>query len=249
MFIRRLKDLCLQARDFIRLSEMQMEAYPIHSKVFPKYKDCYRGKSVVVFGGGPSLDKYKPIDGAIQIGVNGTFLSDRVELDYLFYQDYLSAERQKAMNNYRDGKCKKFYGIHYMDLKAVISIPDAEKAKAERYFFYDLPTQPFPFDFTLDISAKPFITYSSTIFVPLQFALYTHPKKIYIVGCDCSQDGHSSCYNTFALNPALKKFDDMDNIVNGWRKFKAFQEAFYPDIEIISINPVGLKGLFKDVYQ
>ena len=26
------------------------------------------------------------------------------------------------------------------------------------------------------------------------------------------------------------------------------RDSFYPDTEIISINPIGLKGIFKDVY-
>ena len=29
---------------------------------------------------------------------------------------------------------------------------------------------------------------------------------------------------------------------------KEFAETYYPDTEIISINPVGLKGVFKDEF-
>lgn len=29
---------------------------------------------------------------------------------------------------------------------------------------------------------------------------------------------------------------------------KMFASKYYPDIKIYSINPVGLKGLFKDIY-
>lgn len=36
--------------------------------------------------------------------------------------------------------------------------------------------------------------------------------------------------------------------VKDWCSLKKFLEIFYPDIEIISVNPVGLRGLFKDVY-
>ena len=30
---------------------------------------------------------------------------------------------------------------------------------------------------------------------------------------------------------------------------KEFIEKFYPDVEIVSVNPVGLKGWFKDISQ
>ncbi|GHV21941.1 hypothetical protein FACS189494_08050 [Spirochaetia bacterium] len=34
----------------------------------------------------------------------------------------------------------------------------------------------------------------------------------------------------------------------GWEIFRNFIEIFYPDVEIISVNPVGLKGMFDDIY-
>ena len=33
-------------------------------------------------------------------------------------------------------------------------------------------------------------------------------------------------------------------MVKGYEKMKEFIERFYPETEVISINPVGLKGLF-----
>lgn len=37
-------------------------------------------------------------------------------------------------------------------------------------------------------------------------------------------------------------------MTNGYKMFKKFISIHYPSIEIISVNPVGLKGIFKDVY-
>ena len=34
----------------------------------------------------------------------------------------------------------------------------------------------------------------------------------------------------------------------GYARTKMFARQYYPETEIISINPVGLRGLFKDVY-
>lgn len=38
-------------------------------------------------------------------------------------------------------------------------------------------------------------------------------------------------------------------MVNYWKKFKAYVDELYPDVEVISINPVGLKNVFKDRYD
>ena len=37
-------------------------------------------------------------------------------------------------------------------------------------------------------------------------------------------------------------------ILQNWKILKSFADQFYPDVEIISINPIGLRELFKDVY-
>ena len=36
--------------------------------------------------------------------------------------------------------------------------------------------------------------------------------------------------------------------IEGYRNVKKFSALHYPDMEIISVNPVGLKGMFHDVY-
>ena len=79
----------------------------------------------------------------------------------------------------------------------------------------------------------------SVSFPAIQFALYTYPKKIYLIGLDTTQMpnyfGIDNPYNTTQM-------------IKGYKEFQKFAKIHYPDIEIISINPVGLKGIFKDVY-
>ena len=103
----------------------------------------------------------------------------------------------------------------------------------------DIEKQQF-FVFPPDISISPFKSYGTSMFVAFQFALWTHPDKIFLVGCDCSS-GHSaltgSCNN-----------HDFGYLINPWKKAKKFADEYYPDIEITSINPVGLKGIFNDIY-
>ena len=76
----------------------------------------------------------------------------------------------------------------------------------------------------------------------LHFALYTNPKAIYLVGCDCNLTGY---FDGTAQKTAS---NNIDFWMIGYKKMKEFAAHFYPETEIISINPVGLKGLFRDVY-
>lgn len=84
----------------------------------------------------------------------------------------------------------------------------------------------------------------SIIFPALHFALYTRPKRVLLVGCDCSLDGHfdgteNGCASDQTMVPLW---------IGGYRELKGFAAVHYPDTEFISVNPVGLKGLFRDVY-
>lgn len=90
-----------------------------------------------------------------------------------------------------------------------------------------------------DLSREPIGDFSETPFSALQFILYAHPKRLYLVGWDCSS-GYA--YNKpNAINPANYQIDILKN------NFLPFINLNYPDIEIISINPIGLKGVFKDM--
>ena len=60
------------------------------------------------------------------------------------------------------------------------------------------------------------------------------------MGCDANLNGYFGGVNKNKLC--------LDNVIHGWKKFKEFAETWYLETEIISINPVGLRGLFHDVY-
>ena len=68
------------------------------------------------------------------------------------------------------------------------------------------------------------------------------PKRIFIVGCACA--GHNIYRNTPSEGPN----GGYEYIIDSWKMIKEDAEKFYPEIEIVSVNPVGLKGMFKDVY-
>ena len=82
----------------------------------------------------------------------------------------------------------------------------------------------------------------------MQFALWTNPKRIYLVGCDSAGQVNSLNWNHFDDNNKNNhNIVPIEALLEGWKKLAKFAEYMYPDVEIISINPVGLKGLFKDI--
>ena len=78
----------------------------LHQKIFPPFKNIHAGQDVVIVGSGPTLNKYKVIDGAIHIGLNRTFENNSIKFDYIFAQDYPNLIKADAdfyikLQNYR----------------------------------------------------------------------------------------------------------------------------------------------------
>ena len=147
------------------------------------------------------------------------------------------------MNKYTGNKCIKFYGLTTEfdgQYHRVIPENHALSANALRYRTdWEDNTETFQCKFAYDISTQPLGCFGSIVFPALQFALWTNPKRIYIVGCDCSNTGHFD----------KSKSDNLSYLIHPWKIFKEFVQIYYPETEIISVNPVGLRGLFTDIDQ
>lgn len=232
-----------------KLSNMKciIEAQSLHPKTFGKYKNAFAGRDVVLVCTGPTAKNYKPIKDAIHVGVNGAIYLNQVKLDYLFMQDYtIKQKNNSTLNidglNYQGNHCKKFFGIIPDDRLAVVKkdilrIP-LMYSYSEQIFQYIIEDI-FYHNIASDLSREPIGDFAGTPFSALQFILYAHPKRLYLVGWDCNA-GYA--YNKpNAMNPANYQIDILKNT------FLPFINLNYPDIEIISINPVGLKGVFKDM--
>ena len=112
-----------------------------------------------------------------------------------------------------------------------------ESAKAFQYLTMA------PYDFksfnVADLTTSELPDFGSVVFSALAFSLWMRPTRLYLVGCDCS-----SSY--FDDTQAKRSFEFL---IHGWRVMSEYAKVFYPDVEIVSVNPVGLKGLFKDSYE
>lgn len=227
-----------------RQLEDVLSCFSLHQSGFLPFKQKHEGQDVVIFASGPSAAFYKPIKNAVHIGINRSFCTSPCPLDYVFVQDYTGStpEYLAGLSEYEPQKCTKFYGILRANIWAKDwTIPEslALKAKAIRYMTDWAPNNTPRFAY--DLSVQPLGDFGSTVFSALQFALWTHPKRLYLVGCDCTQGGYS--YNTEAHNNLC-----VAKVVDAYKQFKIFAKKHYPDVEIISINPIALKGLFTDEY-
>lgn len=235
--------------DISRVQQFNLSTYAMHQNAFPQFKNKHNGQDVVVVACGPTAKDYQPVKDAIHIGVNRATHLPQVSLDYLFVMDANDKRKTNQMsdyNDYRPDKCIKFYGISgdFIDNKLFVpSESDTIKANAIRFRTDNLIGLRITNNgrFLYDISTQPLTDCGSVVFSALQFALWTNPRRLFLVGCDCTATGHfNSSGDKTGLPPTIR---------NSYSKLKDFAEAYYPNTEIISVNPVGLKGMFKDWYQ
>lgn len=240
-----------------RIVQTNLSTALLHQKVFPQFKGIHANREIAVIATGPSLLNYKPIPGCINIGVNSAFLREGLELDYIFAMDFYSVKDYlPKMNDYRRGKCIKFYGLlnEFLLSETVnYTIPESDAIAAGAFRFRTdfAPASGMRMKFAYDISTFPLGDCYSTVFPALQFALWTNPKTIYIIGCDCADIGH---YDSKEQEKDLAKKrpmvpDSYNKIKQSWLDFKIFAKAYYPNTRIVSVNPVGLKGVFEDIVQ
>lgn len=233
-------------KSLVCLIEEQNEISAVNTKAFAKYQNCYRGRDVVLVATGPTLNNYRPIEGAIHIGVNTVYKKQEIPLDYLFVQDgrpeFIQQGKFEGIENV---KCKIFMGrvsknsyVEHIEFSEEYrlygNVTDYMLAlgNACAGIYRDIRYHPLSGGHTVTLSA-------------FHFALYTYPKRIYLVGCDNAPTGY---YDGTVDEQSLIKEKEAGLLKDDYLAMKQFAQIHYPETEIISINPVGLKGMFKDLY-
>ena len=214
----------------------------LHAMTFPQFKNSNSGNSVAIFGSGPSVEFAPAIEKSKIISCNNAInLFDSRDPDYIFAQDY-SGVRDYA-EQLLNRKSIVFFG--YFQNKSYfqnLSIPENMRLNANVYSYYTAGGTNQT-AIRAEIESFPLADFGSIVHPALHFALFTHPKIIYILGCDITSSGYSSKNLIQITNPhqfARMKF--------GFEKLRDFRDRHYPDTKIISVNPIGLKGIFDDVY-
>lgn len=225
----------------------------LHQNTFGEFKGCNKGRDVVLVAAGPSVNNFKYIENCIYVGLNRACLLSSVKFDYLFSIDKIGIEQYyKEFGEY---DCVKFVGDQ--NLGSEWQIPESEivKMKKVRQYKTDagLYTRSF---FAKDIDKEPLGNFNTVSLQAMQFILFTQPKRVFLVGVDCSTAGHfnNDQSNETTIDKLLvargsDKKRLADDSIRFWIEMKDFAQEYFPDVEIISVNPVGLKGVFTDLYQ
>lgn len=233
---------------------MNIAASMCNHETFASVKACNKGKEVVICGGGPSLNKYRPIEGALHVALNRALLNKNVDYDWFIADDWDGVNFfQKELLDY---KCVKFFG-HQIGGELKRQIPETYRINcgAKRYYTDAyMVLNGYESKFVCDIDRMAIGNMPNIALSAMQIVLFTYPKRIYLVGCDASQGHFVQPESLDASRIAehekdLKMAVSSDRVIQKWFELRSFAEAFYPGIEIVSINPVGLKGIFKDQYQ
>lgn len=239
-----------------------VKAAIVHQKTFTQFKDYCKGKKLVICAAGPSLNKYHPIEDAVHIALNRSILFDKVHFDFLFVQDF--AGIKMITNEILDYKnCIKLFAHpfpenfeHWAQITPPIPESFARECDALRFYlnnhiyggYHNSP-------FIKDIDTEPLAGHGAVGLSVLQFALYMNPTDIYLVGYDVSGSHFTHKNQTEdEIHDDEKKSEDYwknehENQIKKFKEFKEFKDRFYPNIRIHSINPVGLKGIFADIFQ
>ena len=233
-------------RKINRLNQTNLSTFNLHQQTFPRFKDINNGKNVYLIAPGSSAAKFNHVKSKndVYVGVNRSFELPH-EMDFMFIQDYSGKTKEyiDKLDKYRVDECTKFYGLTTeFDYETERTIPE-KYTKMSNVLRYRTDWAPidgyFIPQFAYDITTQPLGCFGSITFPALQFIMYTHPKKVYLVGCDCTTDGYAHDKN-------YKNYLIPEHLIKAYQEFKKFANKYYPDVEIISINPVGLKGIFQD---
>lgn len=223
----------------------------LHQKTFGEFRNKYEGKTVTLIGAGPTVSFFGPIENSVYVGLNRAFLFDKVHFDYLFTIDKWGLDTGTV--NYMDDF------INYDSLKFVgdqngnsnYQIPQSlGNGRSDVRRYKTTSGGYLPNKFALDIDTEALANSVSVALQAMQFILFTNPKRVYIVGIDCTgasnQHFKGSGQDGTTRGQSPQKLDEIHK--KDWHRLKDFVSTYYPETEIISVNPVGLKGLFHDVY-
>jgi hypothetical protein len=225
-----------------------MEYTSKHNQVLSKFQGVHKGKDAIIFATGPSLNKFEwtaQFADCITLGLNAIYQHNHIAqgLDYYMFGSgyHTNASHHNQINQLREENSDAVFLSSTFTAKhgdgRETGLGNITKTAA-----LDLGAIPFEvgypgygpgIEWQQDIANKPF--YGATIAQPAtQFLLYTGVKKIYLVGCDLG--------NSYSDQYAVRVWTD------AWKKLPSFLEKNYPQVQIVSVNPNGLVGVFDDLY-
>ena len=232
-------------------------------------KRLHSNKSALVFGSGPTLLDYKEIDDGsfVRVGCNRQFKRQEILPFHLYFlvdggvggmHSYVD-EWSEYYDNYQP-ILGKFYNIrakhlykNFVRAKTIPFIVNTTEYKTiyyrddsgkDRETFIESLEETAQIEFVKDIS-KGFPMLNSNVAYPImQFLLYMGFEEIYLVGFDASGGGRwnfpNAYWNTSHYAQSIAQWPKR------WYFFRKWQKREYPNVRVINVNPVALKGMMDD---
>jgi glycosyltransferase involved in cell wall biosynthesis len=259
---------------FNAIKKMLKELSAVQNKyIFGEFKNVFVDKTIVLVAGGPTVTDFIPIQNAIYIGVNGVAAGaselenfKHIKFDFMFIHHRSTMIKHKQMCSMLHRKSVVFYanGLYFADTFPAVKLRGFD---TREYFASDLHGKAsvlqnkqkflkeigkFQFDIT---KTAPFVL-NSVVNPAFHFCLFSGAKRIYLVGCDSiikisvsDADHFYHIKKSYIKKQYGSNSSVTTDITLSWKFLKEIAKKNAPDTEIISVNPVGLKGLFhKDIY-
>jgi hypothetical protein len=203
---------------------------------FENFRNKHLGETVFFFGSGPTLRKFdlSHAKNAKRVGVNETIFFDS-NLDYFFTGDAADPKFYSKIDEFNkfEAKLGKFVGV---DQRDDLNIPKRIPGSVHNSLHYHTKLRA---EFTTDPTVEDVARWGSISFDVMQILPFMGFRKIYLVGHDCDySDG--TFYTKFGSGPG-----ERDKLLDHWKKIKIFLDKSYPDLEVLSVNPVALT-IFRD---
>lgn len=210
------------------------------NNLFLPYKDKHLGQTCIIYGTGPTLKKFEGVDeSVIHIGVN-EIVKYRQVMDYYFIGDPGNKSRgflsePEVYNEYKPNLAKfcrhpRHVGWWIGKMPLGMKYTQYYLTNAIAFKRPDIKTSDFSKDIVVQLTDG-----ASIVFEAFQFALYSGFKKVFLVGMDCD-------YTKGTFNCGNKDNIGAENLMlEMWKKFKKFADREYNDVNIITINPKGMR--------
>lgn len=228
------------------IEDIYIPAAVTHKDVFLPFAGIYKDKDIVICGTGKTFAEYTFDIDAVHIAINHAIRRHPERYDYFFCSDYDESTQIDITCAEQNPDCIKMYPYYmhpHTPVGTINFIPQRYRQDTQARSFYGLYKDPAKIDgFTAhpNLSVSPLVCYGTTAHFAFEFALWTHPRTIYLVGMDCA-DGHCE-----GLGYAPQEGDVPESYIAGWRILKQFASCYYDDVRIQVVRPVGLKDIFPE---
>ena len=229
------------SNDVANIIKSRHKFYFHHYNFILDFMNRIKGKEVVIVGSGPSAVDYKPFDNVVHIAVNKSIERSDIDYDFWFFADYTVMTKHynytaSTINSIIENQRVELV-ISKKPVDIESSVPNEFLNEIKQFHLVWHDSQNI-WDFKTPLF-NPVYAHCSIGHVPLSWCLFFEAKCIYLVGFDQSGKQHFDGRQRYSN----KKIDDL-----AIRGFKMIGSKFNRCSKIISINPVGLSGIFEDKF-